>query len=139
MKIRSEITTTHRLDVVQGIIWNKLIAFGGTEKFVPDLIEKVDLHGHGIGAVRTIHLKGGGVIKEELTKIDTKHHLLEFIIHSTPMPITEYIGIFQVSHVSEQQCEVRFSSIYHVLPENKLDMESVIKGFQETFTSNLDK
>ncbi|MBW3545712.1 MAG: hypothetical protein KY428_08980, partial [Bacteroidetes bacterium] len=41
-------------------VWNKLIAFGGTEKFVPDLIEKVIVEGEGVGCIRTIYLKGGG-------------------------------------------------------------------------------
>lgn len=38
-------------------VWKKLVDFGGTEKFVPDLIEKVIVEGSGIGAVRTIYIK----------------------------------------------------------------------------------
>ena len=136
---QSEVTTKGIVEVQTDIVWNKLIAFGGTEKFVPDLIENVNVDGKGVGAVRNIYLKGGGKIIEELTKIDSINHQMEFTIIATPMPIFNYTGIFKVNKVSNNKCEVTFTSKYNVTAENKKEMESVIKGFQETFISNLDK
>ena len=137
--IYSEIVSKNIVKDQTDKVWNKLIAFGGTEKFVPKLIEKVIVEGKGIGAVRYIHLKGGGEIIERLTKIDSTNHQMEFIIISTPMPISNYTGIFFVDHISNNKCEVTFTSKFNVSKENKNEMESVIKGFQETFISNLDK
>lgn len=138
-EIQSEVTTKSVVEVQTEIVWGKLIGFGGTEKFVPELIEKVNVEGKGIGAVRNIYLKGGGEIIEELTKIDNTAHQMEFIILSTPMPISNYTGIFKVNKISNNKCEVTFISKYSVSAENKKEIESVIKGFQETFISNLDK
>ena len=137
--IRSEVSSKTYVELKAEIVWEKLIAFGGTEKFVPKLIEKVTVKGDGIGAIRNIYLKGGGEIIEELTKIDNKKMYMEFIILSTPMPITKYTGIFKVNEISNNRCEVKFSSKYNVSLEQKNEMKSVIKGFQETFISNLDK
>ena len=95
-QIKSEVTTKSIVKLSTEIVWEKLIAFGGTEKLVPELIEKVNLQGEGLGAVRNIYLKGGGEIIEELTKIDTINHNMEFIILSTPMPILNYTGIYEV-------------------------------------------
>lgn len=120
-------------------VWEKLVDFGGTEKFVPDLIEKVIVEGNGIGAVRTIFIKGGGEIIEKLTSIDQSKLEMKFIILSTPMPIFNYEGIFTVISEEENKCNVRFESIYEVSIEQKEEMNSVIKDFQETFLSNLDK
>lgn len=120
-------------------VWGKLVDFGGTEKFVPDLIEKVIVEGNGIGAVRTIFIKGGGEIIEKLTSIDQSKLEMKFIILSTPMPIFNYEGIFTVISEEENKCNVRFESIYEVSIEQKEEMNSIIKDFQETFLSNLDK
>nr|WP_294922075.1 SRPBCC family protein [uncultured Flavobacterium sp.] len=120
-------------------VWEKLVDFGGTEKFVPDLIEKVIVEGNGIGAVRTIYLKGGGEIVEELTSINSSKLEMKFIILSTPMPVFNYEGVFTVFSQEENKCNVRFESIYEVSVEKKEEMNSIIKNFQVIFLSNLDK
>ncbi len=120
-------------------LWEKLVDFGGTEKFVPDLIEKVIVEGNGIGAVRTIYLKGGGVIVEELTSINSSKLEMKFIILSTPMPVFNYEGVFTVFSQEENKCNLRFESIYEVSVKKKEEMNSIIKNFQVIFLSNLDK
>ncbi|GGF13329.1 SRPBCC family protein [Flavobacterium limi] len=120
-------------------VWKKLVGFGGTEKFVPDLIEKVIVEGNGIGAVRTIYIKGGAEIKEELTYIDESILVMKFIILSTPMPVYNYEGIFEISPKEDDKCNVKFESIYDVEIQQAEEMNVTIKNFQETFLSNLDK
>lgn len=120
-------------------VWQKLIEFGGTEKFVPELIESVDVEGTGIGSLRTIHIKGGGEIIEKLTSIDTDKMEMKFIIISTPMPIQNYEGIFTVTNIDDSTCSVLFESIYDVLSELKAEMYNAIKNFQTVFISNLHK
>jgi len=134
-----EVITTNEIEVKADIVWQKLVAFGGTEKFVPNLIEKVTLKGSGAGAIRNIHLKGGGEIIEKLTRVDNTNRHLEFTILSTPMPISNYTGIFKVKEVTQNKCAVTFISKYQTLAQNRDKMRTVIKEFQETFISNLDK
>ena len=121
------------------LVWQKLIDFGGTEKFVPELIEKVITEGNGTGATRTIHLKGGGEILEKLIFIDEAVMTMKFIILSTPMPVQNYEGIHTVTHLNTDQCSVTFESSYEATEDVKAEMETLIKGFQETFLSNLYK
>lgn len=121
------------------VVWQKLIAFGGTEKFVPELIERVDVEGTGIGSIRTIHIKGGGEIIEKLTSINTDKMEMKFIIVATPMPIQNYEGIITVTSLDDSTCSALFESIYDVLPEQKAEMYNAIKNFQTAFISNLHK
>jgi hypothetical protein len=121
------------------IVWQKLINFGGTEKFVPELIEKVILEGNGVGSIRTIHIKGGGVIIEKFTSLNVEKMEMKFIIISTPMPIENYEGIFTVTNIDDASCSVLFESIYEVSPQQKNEMGDAIKNFQKVFISNLDK
>lgn len=137
--IREKVKSAGTVSLPAVQVWEKLIAFGGTQKFVPDLIEKVEVEGAGTGAIRTIHLKGGGEITEELTLIDEPNYRMAFVILSTPMPVHNYEGIFTVRKKSEQECEVTFESVYEAGPDDRENMRKVIKGFQETFISNLDK
>lgn len=120
-------------------VWKKLVDFGGTEKFVPDLIEKVILEGNGVGALRTIYIKGGGEILEKLTSINRNKLEMKFIILSTPMPVYNYEGIFQIDPKDDDKCNVKFESIYEVAIQEREEINTIIKNFQETFLSNLDK
>lgn len=121
------------------IVWQKLINFGGTEKFVPELIEKVILEGNGVGSIRTIHIKGGGVIIEKFTSLNVEKMEMKFIVISTHMPIENYEGIFTVTNIDNASCSVLFESIYEVSPQQKNEMGDAIKNFQKVFISNLDK
>lgn len=138
-KIKVSLKSTGIVNLEKKIIWEKLVSFGGTEKFVPDLIEKVIVQGNGIGAIRNIYLKGGGEIVEKLTLANENKLELKFIILSTPMPVYNYEGIFNISSINDTKSEVEFESIYEVLPNQENEMNGIIKNFQEIFISNLDK
>lgn len=139
----SEVKTSQISEAIVNLdaekVWDKLVSFGGTEKFVPDLIEKVIVDGTGIGAIRTICIKGGGEIKEELTFIDRNKLQLKFIILSTPMPVYNYEGVFEINSKEDGKCNVKFESIYEVAVQQEEEINLIIKNFQETFLSNLDK
>ena len=120
-------------------IWKKIIKFGGTEKFVPELIEKVIVDGQGVGAKRTIHLNGGGEILEELTFLDEGNMKMKYIILSTPMPLENYEAIHVLTHLSDSQCSVTFESNYEIDNNQKDEIGDIIKGFQTTFLSNLHR
>ena len=140
--MNKELEKVKSQEIVNGnssIIWQKLIDFGGTEKFVPELIETVTKEGNGVGATRIIHLKGGGEILEELIFIDEDSMTMKFIILSTPMPLQNYEGVHTVTHLDNNQCNVTFESSYEVADNLKVEIETIIKGFQKTFLSNLSK
>ena len=64
---------------------------------------------------------------------------MKFIILSTPMPVFNYEGVFTVFSQEENKCNVRFKSIYEVSGEKREEINNIIKNFQLTFLSNLDK
>lgn len=138
-KVKESVKSQGIVNLQSSIVWEKLVAFGGTEKFVPELIERVVVTGNGIGSTRTIYIKGGGEIIEKLTSIDSDTKELKFMIISTPMPIQNYEGICTVGNLDKDSCTVQFESIYDVSSEQKDDIHAIIKNFQMIFISNLDK
>lgn len=138
-KEKESVKSEGNINLDGSIVWLKLIGFGGTEKFVPELIEKVIVEGNGIGSIRKVYIKGGGEIIEKLTLVNFDKMEMRFSIISTPMPIENYEGILIVTNIDSGKCSVLFESIYEVFSEQKVEMNSVIKNFQTVFLSNLDK
>ena len=137
--MKEQVKSAKTVQLPAALVWQKLVAFGGTEKFVPELIEKVTVAGSGPGALRTVYLKGGREILEKLTRLDEQNRQLHFVILSTPMPVQNYEGILAVSATGEGECLVSFASVYDVDAAHQDDMRAIIKGFQETFLSNLHR
>lgn len=135
--LQTSVSTTDKVRAGANEVWDKIVAFGGTQKYVPSLIDNVTVQGTGLGAVRTIQLHGGGAITERLTHIDSSSQLMKYIILSTPMPIQQYEASTQVSALDDNTCEVRFESSYEVSEDNHQEINTIIKKFQEEFISNL--
>ncbi|HTF80997.1 MAG TPA: SRPBCC family protein [Cytophagales bacterium] len=138
-QVNEKIVTSGKVHASTEEVWQKLAAFGGTHKFVPELIEDVEVQGHGVGALRHIHIKGGGCIVEELTALQERDGILKFVIKSTPMTIQEYEGMHIVKALGENVCEVVFQSVYRVDAAQREEMSKLIREFQTTFISNLHK
>lgn len=137
-KLNQTVESSAPVSLEAAEVWKKLIAFGGTEKFVPDFIDNVIVEGSGIGTIRRIQLKGGGEILERLTVANHENFEMKFVIISCPMPVENYEGSMTIMPKGNH-CEVRFTSEYEVDEKNKTVMYSAIKGFQETFLSNLHR
>lgn len=135
--LKTAVSTSNKVNETSDKVWNKIVSFGGTQKYVPTLIDNVTVEGSGVGAVRAIQLHGGGTITERLSYIDHSSLLIKYIILLTPMPIQQYEAITQVIPGGDHDCEVRFESSYEVSEANQQEIGSIIKKFQEEFISNL--
>lgn len=135
--IQASASTSQKVQTSAIKVWDKIAAFGGTQKFVPSLINDVVVAGSGIGAVRTVKLHGGGEITEKLTYLDPSTYLIKYIILSTPMPIQQYEATTKINPIDDKTCEVRFESSYKVSEDLQQDIYAIIKKFQEEFISNL--
>jgi polyketide cyclase/dehydrase/lipid transport protein len=89
----------------------QLADFGGIQKFVPDEVESVELAGDGIGAVRTVRMKGmSGELKERLESLVDQRLLSYSIINDTPLPFDRYHAVVEVEDAAGGGCKVRWGS-----------------------------
>jgi hypothetical protein len=76
------------------VVWAKIGDFCGIAAWHP-AIEKCTLSGDG--KVRTLALKGGGVLHERLEKRDEAAHSYSYSIIDGPLPVANYLSTISVA------------------------------------------
>ena len=89
------------------VVWAKIADFGGIGTWAPG-IEKCDLEGAGVGAVRRIST-GGMEIAERLEAIDDAARQLSYSIVEGPMPIKNYLATISVSEAADGGAKLAWS------------------------------
>ncbi len=107
--------------------WEKLADFGGLD-WMPG-VEKVEVEGEGIGAVRTVSM-GPMNIKERLESFDDAGRSLSYSITEGPMPVENYLATIRVSE-SGDGCRVDWSASFD-LPEG-VPAEAIENGLNGAY------
>jgi len=88
----------------------RLADFGGIGKFMPE-VESVEMKGDGVGAVRTVRIKGIPVGMEERLEALVDGRLLSYsIINETPLPLERYHAVVELDDAPGGGCRVRWGS-----------------------------
>lgn len=81
------------LDLPRKKVFDILVQFGGLEKLLPDMIESLTLTGSGLGALRTVKLKGGGTVIERLDAAWKDQVFAYTITFNDAMPFENYCAV----------------------------------------------
>jgi hypothetical protein len=88
----------------------RLADFGGIGKFMPE-VESVEMKGDGVGAVRTVRIKGIPIGMEERLEALVDGRLLSYsIINETPLPLQRYHAVVELDDAPGGGCRVRWGS-----------------------------
>lgn len=105
-------------------VWAVMSDFGGV---VGDLIERCDMEGEGVGAVRTLTLRGSGaIIKERLDARDAAAHTYSYAIVNDgecPLPVRNYSATVRLSDAGGGKTRVDWSGKFE--PSGKPEAEVV--------------
>jgi carbon monoxide dehydrogenase subunit G len=124
------VKVSERVEAPADQVWALFRDFGGVQKFSAG-IEKVEVTGSGIGAVRTLSLPGGLSLQERLEAFDDRGRRLQYAIVAGPIPVTGYLATIEVKDEGKA-CRVDWSS--HFEPKGISDdqgramIEGVYKG-----------
>jgi mxaD protein len=79
-------------------VWTASKDFNGLAKWHPALEKDEIVKGtnNEPGAVRSLSLKGGGTIKEELVAFSEATHSFKYKILESPLPVSSYVSTFTV-------------------------------------------
>jgi hypothetical protein len=89
----------------------ELADFGGVQKLLPDDAESVVLEGDGVGAIRTIRLKGVvGDLKERLEALIDGRLLSYSMINEVPLPLERYHAVVELEDAPGGGTKVRWGS-----------------------------
>jgi carbon monoxide dehydrogenase subunit G len=124
------VKVSERVEATADQVWELFRDFGGVKRFSAG-IEKVEVTGAGIGAVRTLGLPGGLSLQERLEAFDDRGRRLQYAIVAGPIPVSNYLATIEVRDEGKA-CRVDWSS--HFEPTGITDdqgramIEGVYKG-----------
>jgi carbon monoxide dehydrogenase subunit G len=124
------VKVSERVETTADRVWDLFRDFGGVQRFSAG-IEKVEVSGSGIGAVRTLSLPGGLSLQERLEAFDDRGRRLQYAIVAGPIPVSNYLATIEVKDEGKA-CRIDWSS--HFEPKGITDdqgralIEGVYKG-----------
>jgi Polyketide cyclase / dehydrase and lipid transport len=120
---------TVRIDVPIGRVWCWVAGFGALEPWCP-AVKSVELEGHGVGAVRTVHLEGL-VSREQLLEVDAAAHRIRYsLLEPGPLPLRNVRSTLQLYAIESNLTELVWSSeADEAEPAIKAQVGALVGGF----------
>jgi hypothetical protein len=115
--------------------WKKIGDFCGISSWHP-AVEKCELSSDG--KERTLSLKGGGTIVEDLVKWNDKAHSYTYKIKASPLPVEHYISTIKVEKHGKGSMVV-WSGTYMAKGASKADAKKAIDGIYKSGVDSLVK
>lgn len=96
---RQKVVETLEINAAPEAVWNLIKDFGDA-KWVPAVASSTATKGNEAGSVRTLTLKKGGELKEELKEIDPAGKVIKYRVHEEPkcavFPVNNYSATITV-------------------------------------------
>jgi hypothetical protein len=130
-------------------VWAASKDFNGLAKWHPALEKDEILKGTNNvpGAVRSLSLKGGGTIKEELVAFSEPMHTFKYKILESPLPVASYVSTFTVKAGKDDTSIIHWTGTFKRKnaadnpPDDQTDdaAKKVITGIYSSGLANLKK
>lgn len=110
-------------------VWQILADFGGIDKWAdPALIKSCESDGNAVGAVRTIVLADGAIIRERLESLEAPAKRFSYaILGECPLPVKDYCSIVKVTPTGDSSCMVDWQSTFEHVGDQG-EAETMIRG-----------
>jgi carbon monoxide dehydrogenase subunit G len=95
---RQKVTETVTVAASPEAVWERIGDFGAMHGWHPVVESTETTNGSQPGSIRTLHLKGGGTIVEELTKHSAEERRFSYRMKDPgPLPVTNYSSTLSVA------------------------------------------
>ena len=129
------------LDTSPAQAWEVVGAFDKLQNWHP-AVETSTIDGPATqpGSVRTLHLKGGGEIKEQLTSYNNLDTRLTYKILESPLPVANYESFMAITHTADRKALVIWGSTFDAAGgATDAKAKSVIEGIYKAGFDTLKK
>ena len=121
----------------RGEFFARLADFGGIDKFMPE-IESVEMRGDGVGAVRTVRIKGIPTGMEERLEALVDGRLLSYsIINETPLPMERYHAVVELDDAPGGGTRVRWGSNWVARGVDDATVRDMLVGLYERLIAGI--
>ncbi len=105
-----EVKVTDEVAASADAVWQLVRGFGDVKSWSP-AIEKCEVEGEGIGAVRTLTMPGGLALQERLEAFDDAARSFSYsIVEPAPLPMSGYLATFEITELGDDRCRIDWAS-----------------------------
>jgi len=109
----TQVQVTEDLPVAASKIWELVRDFGGAQKWLGSMVQKLEMEGEGVGAIRTITLPGDTLLHEQLEAMDDAEMTFSYaIVRDSPLPATDYLAKFKLVETGADSCRIEWGSTF---------------------------
>lgn len=117
-------------------VWACLRDFGDLRAWAPGDPE-VTLEGSGVGAVRSVSMGGGMVVRERLTAFDEAGHSFGYEIAEGPMPFRDYAAKVALTSRAGDRTAIEWSSTFEPQGMSETDTIAMVEQLYRGFIDKL--
>ena len=125
----AEVRVTEDLPVSAAKVWELVRDFGGAQKWLGGLVQKLELEGEGVGAIRTITLPGDTLLHEQLQALDDDEMSFSYaIVRESPLPTSNYVANFKLVEMGPESCRIEWGSTFEAVGMPEDQVKPMIEG-----------
>lgn len=110
-------------------VWELVRDFGGVVKWSSGAIQDVRMEGEGIGAVRTLTVRGGVTLQERLEALDEAKRSFSYSFEGkSVLPLDGYYATLTVVPIDEGRCRVEWGSTFEPRGVSEEQAVSMVEG-----------
>ncbi len=128
------------IPVARSKVFASLMDFGGVGKLLGDAVESCTLTGVGVGAERTIKLKGAP--GEVIERLDCAYEQSVFsysIVAPSPLPLDHYHAVVTLSDAPDGGCRVVWGSNWVAKGAPEAEVKTMLTGLYENLINAIAK
>ena len=133
----SKLSMSTKVGVPAEKVWELIGGFNDLADWHP-AIAKSELEEEGGATIRTLHLVGGGVVRERLEMTDEEGRAYTYSIIESPLPVANYSATIRVSGEGDD-CTIEWSSDFNPMGAPENDAVEAIQGIYQAGFDNLQK
>ena len=119
-------------------VWEMVRDFGGIQRWNSAAVEKVEVEGQGVGAVRTILVPGGLTLQEKLEAFDEPGRSFSYSFEGkSPLPVEGYLATIRVLPGEAGAARIEWESSFEPVGISEQKAKAIFKGIYQSGIASL--
>jgi carbon monoxide dehydrogenase subunit G len=113
-------------------VWPVVSDFAGITRFMAGL-EKVEVQGQGIGAVRTVTVTGGSKLQERLESFDPKARSFSYSVLPGGVPVQNYLATVKLADAGSGRTRIVWTARFDAPGLSEAQVGPIAKGMEQAY------
>lgn len=129
-----EIRIEEELRASADAVWPVVSDFAGITRYMAGL-EKVEVQGSGIGAVRTVSVAGGNKLQERLEAFDPGARSFSYSILPGALPVQNYLATVKLAEAGPGRSRITWSARFDAPGMSDAQSAPLAKGMEQAYAT----